>query len=91
MFKTLCSITPRCGVSSQTIFAAMPRQNSKRSRNAELGKSSDRYRDRRDRRDRQDSRYADDDAGDSSSEEEIMIVHESDKQRVKRKARAVKA
>lgn len=63
-------------------FNNMPRQNSKSSRNAS---TSDRY------RDRQDSRYADDDAGDSSSEEEIMIVHESDKQRVKRKARAVKA
>lgn len=62
----------------------MPR-HSKSSRNDDLSKSSGRY------RDRQDSGYADDDAGDSSSEEEIMIVHESDKQRVKRKARAVKA
>ena len=38
--------------------------------------------------------YADDDEhglDESSSEEEIMIIHESDKQRIKRKARAVKA
>lgn len=35
--------------------------------------------------------YADEELDASSSEEEIMIVHESGKQRVKRKARAVKA
>mgnify|MGYP001260386495 FL=1 len=61
----------------------MTRQNSKRSRNSVDSKHNTlgRYLD-------SDGGYAGSDG--SSSEEEITIVHESDKQRVKRKARAVK-
>lgn len=64
----------------------MPRQNSKSSRGVSSAQSSKRYRDREDS-------FGDDEHGleDSSSEEEIMIIHESDKQRMKRKARAAKA
>ena len=66
----------------------MPRQNSKSSRSAGSAKSSKRY---RDREDSNGGAYADEEGEASSSEEEIMIIHESDKQRIKRKARAVKA
>ena len=65
----------------------MARQNSKNVRKHRgSSKSAQRYSDDADF----DGAYADEE-GQESSEEEIMIIHESDRQRVKRKARAAKA